>query len=156
MNKHPVPDHGKTPWNPSKTATARVLNPLPAPTVHDVCGGPVEVAHHLDVYRKEYSDWPWLYRCQACDAQVGMHPFTAIPLGTLANKALRATRMSCKQPFELLHKSGVMSRDEAYAALAAHLGIAVEACHFGWFEADACVKARDWAVDVLRTTSEGG
>lgn len=144
-----VPDHGKSPWHPSIKATKRVLNPLPAPTVHE-CGTPVEIAHHQQVYGRDYSEWPWMYRCAACDASVGMHPFTNIPLGTLADKALRDIRKACKQPFQVLWEHGRMTRTEAYAGLAAHLGIEVEACHFGWFDAATCIRARDWAVATLR------
>lgn len=141
--------HGKSPWNPSRSATSRVLNPLPAPTTC-ACGRSVEIAHHLQVYGAEYSDWPWIYRCAHCDASVGMHPFTSIPLGTLADKQLRALRKSCKQPFELLWSNGRMDRKAAYGALARHLRIPVEECHFGWFDADTCKRARDWAVSSLR------
>lgn len=146
--------HDKTPWNPSRKATARVKNPLPAPTVHDGCGGTVEIAHHNTVYGHEYSDWPWMYRCTTCDATVGMHPFTNIPLGILADKALRAIKTQCKQPFERLWKTGRMARSRAYEELAAHLGIDAAACHFGWFDAAQCVKARDWAVSQLKARSK--
>jgi hypothetical protein len=145
-----VPDHGKSPWHPSVRATARVPNPLPAPAVHDDCGGAVEIAHHTQLYRREFSEWPWAYRCTTCDARVGMHPFTAIPLGTLADEALRDLRKTCKQPFEMLWQSKRMTRTEAYVALAAHLGVPVEECHFGWFDADRCLAARTWAVAQLR------
>lgn len=143
-NKAPEP---KTPWNPSRKAAARVLNPLPAPTVCDKCGGEVIVSHHKEVYGRVYSDWPWMYRCPACDSSVGMHPFTSIPLGTLANRELRDLRKSCKYPFERIWQSGEMTRSEAYEALAKHLGISVESCHFGWFDQHQCRAARDWAID---------
>lgn len=144
-----IGDHGKSPWNPSRKATARVVNPLPAPE-RCACGRPVEIFHHLQVYGREFSDWPWMYRCEPCDASVGMHPFTNIPLGTLANKALRETRKACKQPFELLWQTGRMDRAAAYGGLARHLRIPVEECHFGWFDAETCQRARDWAVKSLR------
>lgn len=143
--QHTPRAHGKNPWNPSRRATARVLNPLPVPTVHEACGSAVEVAHHNDVYGREYSDWPWMYRCARCDATVGMHPFTNIPLGTLADKALRDTRRACKAPFETLWTQHHMTRDQAYAALAQHLGIPVGECHFGWFTREQCEQAAAWA-----------
>lgn len=148
--RHLVPEHGKSPWSPSKTATARVPNPMPVPTVHEACGGPVVIAHHTEVYGREFHEWPWMYRCHRCDASVGMHPFTSIPLGTLADKALRTTRTACKQPFELLWKGGRVSRTEAYEGLAAHLGIELDACHFGLFNAEQCHAAKAWAVAELR------
>lgn len=139
----------KTPWNPSRTATARVLNPLPVPTIHDVCGAEVEIAHHNDIYGQIYSDWPWVYRCKGCQSRVGMHPFTNIPLGPLADQALRDARKVCKEPFEQLWKGGRMSRTEAYAQLAQHLNLPVEQCHFGWFNQDQCQAARAWAEATL-------
>ena len=145
MSAQHTPAHGKTPWNPSRRATARVLNPLPAPTVHDACGSSVEIVHHIDVYGREYSEWPWMYRCAKCDARVGMHPFTAIPLGTLADKALRDARKANKLPFERLWQERRMTRTEAYALLAAHLGITVNECHFGWFTSEQCRAAGAWA-----------
>lgn len=145
-----TPTTGPTPWKPSRRAAARVKNPLPAPTTHDVCGGPVGIVHHDQVYGRPYSDWPWMYRCSTCGASTGMHPFTSIPLGTLADRALRTQRKECKQPFEVVWQSGRMSRDEAYQALAKHLAIPLESCHFGWFDSATCNKARAWAVAELR------
>ena len=147
--RHLIDDHGKSPWHPSAKATKRVLNPLPAPTVHEACGTAVEIKHHTQIYGREYGEWPWMYRCATCDAMVGMHPFTSIPLGTLADRALRAARNAAKKPFEQLWQDQWMTRSEAYAELAAHLGIDVEACHFGWFDAAQCERAGNWARAAL-------
>lgn len=143
-----------TPQNPSRRATKRVTNPLPAPTICPFCGGTdIQIAHHDQVYGRAYNDWPWLYLCGCCRAYVGMHPFTNIPLGTLADEALRKARRNCKQPFNALWESGRMTRDETYAALAAHLGMPLAACHFGWFNIEQCSLAREWAEGVLRGES---
>lgn len=140
----------KTPWNPSKRATARVKNPLPAPTECPHCCGEVKVAHHDEIYGKAYGEWPWAYLCTGCRAYVGMHPFTNIPLGTLADAPLRKARKECKQPFEMLWQSKKMTRDEAYEGLAYHMGLSVEECHFGWFGIEQCHRARDWSVSMLK------
>ena len=139
----------KNPWNPSRKATARVKNPLPAPTECRYCGGPVEIAHHSDVYGREYSDWPWMYRCAPCDAYVGLHPFTNIPLGILADRDLREARKRCKPVFERLFRSGRMTRSEAYAALADELRIPREECHFGWFDEARCEAARVASLTIM-------
>lgn len=136
--------HGKSPWNPSITAIKRVPSPLPVPTVHH-CGHPIEIAHHTQVYAQEYSDWPWLYRCEHCDAHVGMHPFTNIPLGTLADKKLREFRKSCKPSFDALWREGTLTRKEAYALLADHLQIELNDCHFALFNEAQCQAAMAWA-----------
>lgn len=139
----------KSPWNPSKKAMARVHNPLPVPEHCLHCGGFVNVAHHEEIYRgRSYGEWPWLYLCSSCDAYVGMHPFTNIPLGTLATEEIRNARKHCKIPFERLHKSGAMSRDDAYAALAAALNIPVNECHFAWFDVEMCKKAEIAALQI--------
>lgn len=156
-SKKPVPlsfqkliaAHGKSPWNPSASAKKRVPNPVQVPQLHD-CGNPVEIAHHRQVYRKEYGEWPWMYRCTHCDARVGMHPFTDIPLGTLAGKKLRELRTNCKPVFERLWQKGPLTRKEAYAALAKHLNIELDACHFALFDETQCLEAKTWAVAFLK------
>ncbi len=132
----------KTPTNPSRTATARVKNPLPAPTNCLFCSGNVHVATHQQVYGRDYSDWPYVYLCQGCGAYVGLHPFTAIPLGTLADKATRQARKSCKTPFENIWRSGHMSRSQAYGWLAAKMEIPTEQCHLGWLDIKQCQQAK--------------
>lgn len=138
-----------TPWNPSRRATARVKNPLPAPTECRYCGGEIRIQDHMVVYGKTYGDWPYVYRCPPCDARVGMHPFTNIPLGTLANEELRRARKDVKNRFQDIFKLGHMTRSEAYAALADEMGIDRENCHFGWFEIEHIAFA--WtAVKAIR------
>ena len=137
----------KTPWNPSKKATARVNAPLPAPTVCPNCGDDVAIVHHNDVYGRAYGVWPWLYRGvdNDCDSYVGMHPFTNIPVGTLADPSTREARKACKPAFEALWKgeAAFLSRKQAYQALASQLGIPVKECHFAWFSAATCLQARE-------------
>ncbi|MFZ6744426.1 zinc-finger-containing protein [Undibacterium sp. JH2W] len=110
----------------------------------------IKIAHHDEIYGKAFGEWPWDYLCTGCRAYVGMHPFTNIPLGTLADTSLRKARSECKQPFEVLYQSKKMTRDQAYAELAQHLGIPVSECHFGWFGIATCERARDWAIQQLR------
>jgi hypothetical protein len=137
----------KTPWNPSKRATARVLNPLPAPTICPHCGGEVRIVNNSAIYHgRSYGEWPWAYACvnRACFAYVGMHPFTAIPLGTLATAEIREARKRAKNLFNPLWETGKarrMSRTQAYTKLADALGIPVGECHFGWFDVNQCNAA---------------
>ncbi|MGG7670049.1 zinc-finger-containing protein [Yersinia sp. J1] len=141
----------KTPTNPSRTATARVKNPLPAPTECHFCSDSVQIATHQEVYGRDYSDWPYIYLCQGCGAYVGLHPFTAIPLGTLADKATRQARKQCKTPFECIWQSRLMSRSQAYGWLAEKMGIPAEKCHFGWFDIKQCQQAKQICEDYLST-----
>lgn len=137
-----------SPWNPSLEAIRRVKDSLPAPTTCDFCQGEVAIAHHNDIFGRTYGDWPWAYACQNCDARVGIHPQTNIPLGTLADHELREARKRAKAPFQLLHEAGHISRSEAYQALADELGIAVNTCHFGWFTLKQCELAEAAAQEI--------
>ena len=130
-----------TPWNPSRSATARVKNPLPAPAVCPHCSAAVGLVNNSEIYGRSYGEWPWAYSCTECDAYVGLHPWTAIPLGTLADADTRAARKAAKDAFNPLWQRGPMSRTEAYVWLAAQLGIPdVNDCHVGWFDIETCTR----------------
>ncbi|HDR9163662.1 TPA: hypothetical protein QDB28_004066 [Burkholderia vietnamiensis] len=137
-----------SPWNPSRRATARVKDPLPAPTSCPHCGAVVGIVNNKAIYGRPYGEWPWAYMCidARCRSYVGMHPFTSIPLGTLADEATRAARKQAKALFMPLYESGHMTRTEAYAWLAGRLGIALEKCHFGWFSAADCACV-EWIIN---------
>lgn len=133
----------KTPWNPSRHAVARVKNPLPAPTCCPYCNGPVELVTNDCIYGRCYGDWPWAYLCanRECGAYVGLHPMTAIPLGTLADADLREWRKRAKAAFNPLWQGSdaQFNRSKAYAWLAGALGITeVGTCHIGWFDVGMC------------------
>jgi hypothetical protein len=131
----------KTPWNPSKRALKRVLNPITVPTLCPYCHSSVVIKSNEFVYGKPYGEWPWLYLCTdaSCRAYVGMHPFTHIPLGTLADAKTREARKLTKALFQQVWgKPGQMVRSEAYDWLAVKLNIPVAACHFGWFNIETC------------------
>lgn len=130
---------GKLGWKLSRTAAARVLNPLPVPTECPYCQGEVKAVRNEEIYGRAFGPWPYSYLCVGCRAYVGMHPQTNIPLGTLADAATRNARKIAKERFQsYLIGRCCMSRNEAYEWLARKLGIAVSACHFGWFNIEAC------------------
>ena len=128
-----------TPWSPSRSAVKRVTNPLPLPANCHLCGESCGIVNNSEIYGREFGTWPWAVKCIGCGAYVGLHPFTGIPLGTLADKAMRDARSAAKNAFNPLWQDGTMTRSEAYAWLAKELGIgAVETCHIGWFGVDQC------------------
>lgn len=136
--------------NPCPKATKRVKDALPVPKECNCCGS-VEVAlvANKEIYGRNYGEWPYAYLCRSCGAYVGLHLGTNIPLGTLADEATRQARKECKAPFEALHKTGKMSRDEAYQRLADKLGIPKDECHFGWFDVEQCHKAAAAAREIF-------
>lgn len=148
----------KTPWNPSKKAIKRVKNPLPIPTEcscsHDwETGKPstdcIEIVNNSEIYGREYGEWPWAVQCQICEAYVGLHPYTNIPVGFLGDGPTRKARKNSKPLFNRLFESGKMSRNEAYEALAEKLGIEKEECHFGWFDIDQCKAAEKATREIF-------
>lgn len=143
----------KTPWNPSKKAIARVTDPLPVPETcrYEECGGQVRILSHEEIYGgRSFGEWPWVYCCDGCGARVGMHPFTNIPLGTLALEPLRKTREACKKPFDQLWKDGHMGRTQAYRWLGKEMGKTIEQCHFGLFEEEDCLLAHRLCEQKLK------
>ena len=132
--------NGKSPWAPSLTATARVKDYLAPQDVCPFCGGDVRCVHHDQVYGREYGDWPWMLACSNCEASVGLHPFTNIPLGKLGDKATRQSRMRAKNAFNPLWQGGRMTRTSAYTWLAALMEVPVGQCHIGWFNAEQCER----------------
>ena len=81
------------------------------------------------------------YLCRPCWAYVGTHPDTTVPLGTLANEALRLERSRTHAIFDPIWKEGHLTRPQAYAWLAAELGISSNACHIAKFDLETCKKA---------------
>jgi zinc-finger-containing domain len=129
----------KTPWNPSRRAVARVRHPLPAPTACPLCAALVVLVGNERIYGRPFGEWPWAFLCTGCRAYVGLHPFTGIPLGTLADVPTREARRRAKAAFNPIWESGRMSRSAAYAWLAGELGIErVGECHIGWFDVATC------------------
>lgn len=125
---------------PSRSATKTVLNPLPEPTICPNCGAEVRLVYNSDIYGYEIGEWPYAYRCvtNECDSYVGLHPFTRIPLGTLANKVTRKARKASKDLFNYYWRNEGLTRTGGYHWLANALGIHPDACHFGWFDFETC------------------
>ena len=78
------------------------------------------------------------WKCPNCDAQVGCHPGTTKPLGTLANAELRALRAETHKLFDQLWITETFSRTEAYAWLGQHMQIHPAHCHIGMFTMEQC------------------
>ncbi|AWK42646.1 hypothetical protein GPY51_10850 [Photorhabdus laumondii subsp. laumondii] len=139
----------RTPWNPDTRAIQRVKDPLPIPVRCHYCFGHVTIAHHEKVFGKIHSKWPWLYICTECKAYVGLHPYTDIPLGTLADYPTRIARMSGKREFEEMREKWNLERTDAYQLLARKLGINFRKCHFGWFDIDTCYRAKEICENMI-------
>lgn len=108
------------------------------------CGAVVLLKNASYVYHSKDSDkWGKVWVCSnfpKCDAYVGCHQGTEIPLGRLANEKLRTLKSEAHRQFDPIWKSGLMSRKEAYKWLATMLNIPTEDCHIGMFDVKMCQK----------------
>lgn len=95
-----------------------------------------------------------LYVCSrypACDSYVRVHPGTKIPLGTMANRELRALRNEAHRNFDQLHKRGLMSREDAYHWLASILAAPLGQAHIGHLGEYYCRQVIEESKKVLNS-----
>lgn len=130
----------------SRRALKRVRDVIAPPSECRFCSGPVALVSNAEIYGREYGDWPYAYLCQPCDAYVGLHPNTDLPLGTLADRPLREARKKAKDAFHTWMRHRRLTRSAAYRALAAAMNIKESDCHFGMFDTEQC-QAAATAID---------
>lgn len=131
-------------------------------TLGVLCTGLDVYPHRRDLWRKKF------WRCPSCpDVWVGCHPPAVdgkgggqgdgtVPLGRLADGALRSAKQQAHAAFDPLWKGGPMKRRQAYAWLAKELGIPGEDCHIGMFEADLCMRVIEAVARFNATRKDGG
>lgn len=122
-----------------------MIEPTPHPAADVVCpycGAQAELVtgrriypHRSDLAHKHF------YLCEPCHAYVGCHPGTCTPLGTPANADTRTRRALLHQHFDLLWRTGKLSRKEAYALLRRQMGMTQTQCHIGKFTPEQCATA---------------
>jgi len=115
------------------------------------CGRDTEPVTGKKVYPHiQHEDlWPGKYwLCEYCNAYVGCHADSDIPLGTPANGELRRARTKAHKQFDKLWRGANKSpRKQIYESLAHHLGIPTEKCHIGMFDLKQCKMTEDWSRD---------
>jgi len=126
----------------SRSAIRRVKDPLPPPTECPYCSGSVKLVNNCEIYGAPVGDWPFAYHCQkCCEAYVGVHPDTHIPLGYMADKELRKARQQAKVSFHEMLYTCHKSRSEGYHWLAEQLGLSISSTHYGWLNMIQCEQA---------------
>ena len=92
------------------------------------------IVYHVRSYGMAYvcSNYP------QCDAYVGVHKGSDVPLGRLADAELREWKMRAHQAFDPLWKSGKYSRRKAYFIASDIMGKPVEETHIGMFDVQEC------------------
>lgn len=134
----------------SRRALKRVKERLAIPRFCNCCGGPVRLVNNMEIYGREYGDWPYAYRCEHCGAYVGLHPKTDLPLGTLADRETREARKQKRLFIPLIRDRFNGNRDAAYQWLANGMGIEKRYCHWGIFTAEQCETAARFIAQELR------
>lgn len=105
------------------------------PKVCRYCAGKVRKGSTRELF--ESSDQV-IYICTNCNAYVRCHERTGLPMGKLANAALRLKRRETHAVFDALWQGRGWSRSEAYRWLAQVMGLPESDAHIGNFEMDEC------------------
>ncbi|MDP7849504.1 zinc-finger-containing protein [Acinetobacter baumannii] len=103
-----------------------------------------------------------IFRCDPCDAQVGVHKHNNQPLGSLANTDLRQARKKAHSYFDPLWRlkmereslSSTKARKSAYEWLAAEMGLSVEECHIGEFNEGQCQEVMRICKPYIRNVMQ--
>ena len=98
------------------------------------CGRPA-ILRSAEGICKTHRPGAMVYVCSnypACNSFVMAHPGTLEPMGTLAPPELRRLRYEAHQQFDQLHKSGLMTRQEAYRWLAYMVQAPMSHAHIGY------------------------
>ena len=130
-------------------AYRKIRDPLSKPVKCPVClGGHVSLQRNRVIYGKDYGRWPLIWYCHGCEAMVGCHPGTDVPLGYMADQPTRRARMRAHQAFDPLWKgNNLITRREAYKRLADYMGLPERECHISMFNEYQC-------TDVIRFVKE--
>lgn len=115
--------------NRGKVCTSKV----PSGQIRCHCGRPA-VLRSAEGICKTHRPGAMVYVCSnfpACNSFVMASPDTLAPMGTLAPPELRRLRYEAHQQFDQLHKSGLMTRQEAYRWLAYIVQAPMSHAHIG-------------------------
>lgn len=104
------------------------------------CDCPAEWVDNAVIYGKRYGKSWMTWYCRPCDARVGCHQNTMRPLGTMADAALRKTRMETHAAIDGIwrgKRKAKKKRSEMYAKLSDAIG---EEVHVGESDAARCAE----------------
>lgn len=108
------------------------------------CGATAQLVDSSAVYKGRTDLWgKAIYVCTPCDARVGCHAGTAVPLGRLANAELRQAKVDAHAAFDPLWRTGGYTRGTAYRWLQKAMGRTRAECHIGLFDVDDCRKVTE-------------
>lgn len=106
------------------------------------CGKPAKLIKGSEIYcgRASTADLNY-WECLPCDAHVGTHKGTVIPLGSLANHELRTARSAAHKAFDPLWLNNKKrGRTTAYLILQRQFHLTIFEAHIGMFTIAQCEK----------------
>ena len=115
------------------------------------CGAAMILRPASDIYHDAKSDRK-LYVCHnypACNTYVAAHPNTDKPMGVPANGDLRNLRIQAHRKFDLIWRSGIMTREEAYRWFADSFGLCLRDAHIGMCSEYRCRELIRLCNEVL-------
>ena len=107
------------------------------------------IVNNEQIYKMQRGNvWAWSYVCPFCQKHCGIHPYTDLPLGVIADAATRYCRKKAKIVFNKLWQQDyrnisqrILTRDKAYELLASALNISENDWHFGMFDKEQSEKS---------------
>ena len=138
----PAPDEVRQPPRP-----ARVRSGVTCP----YCGNDAESVTGQEVYPHRRDLWEkGFFQCVPCDARVGTHDETGLPLGRLATAPLRRLRTQAHGVLDVMwrpNKGGLLFRGFAYKWLAKRLGT-TSTPHIGAMSEAECQQVIDLRGEI--------
>lgn len=123
-------------WSGRRWRAINNIDVIPPITRCRYCNADVICVSTLEFYGRDYG--AHVYKCTGCEAYVGTHKGTQIPLGTLATKELRNLRKQAHAVFDPVWKDGHMLRYSAYRRLSEFMGTSRKDTHIAMFNEDQC------------------
>ena len=105
------------------------------------CGARAALRPSSVVYGEHTKNDGYLYICDRypkCDAYVGAHQKSRLPMGTLANGDLRHKRIEAHKVFDRMWRSGLMTKGQAYKWIQTKFYLNEKQAHIGMFSEYMC------------------
>lgn len=98
---------------------------------------------------RSYKQWDLIWHCLDCDAIVGCHEGTDIPLGRMADKETRAARAEAHAAFDRVWKKGLLTRQAAYVWMSEVLILPLGQAHIGMLNREQCEAVSKAAEELI-------
>ena len=133
----------KKKWELSEVLRFETMNPtLTCP----FCGKEAPWVENKEIYGKNLGKSFMCYYCKDCDASVGCHENTTVPLGIMANRETKHMRIKAHRHIDPYWKSGKIGRQSLYTRISIELG---KPMHIGEADIATCQAILDLDINLL-------